>query len=163
MLTTDDIHRYLIEHGITAELIFLPTETPTVETAAQALGIQVDQVVKSLVFWADGAPYLVIANGLRRVDREKLATELGISKSRVRLAAPDAVLEVTGYPVGTMPPFGHRQLLPKLMDRHVLDHAEVYAGGGGIDTMMRISSRELLRTTGAKLVDVTVANPATSR
>lgn len=159
MLTTEDIRRFISERNLVGELVILPTETPTVETAAQALGVHVDQVVKSLVFWTDGTPTMVIANGLRRVDRGKLAAELGMSKNRVKLATPDATLEITGFPVGTMPPFGHRQPIPKLMDRHVLEHTEVYAGGGGIDTMLRISSQDLLKATEARVVEVTDTTP----
>ena len=59
-----------------------------------------------------------------------------------------------GYAPGTVPPLGHRQPLPALMDRGVLDHPIVYAGGGGIAAMLRMRSADLLRLTNAALVNV---------
>ncbi len=152
--TPDDLQAYLTAHNVPAEIVHPAAETPTVPAAAAALGVPVDQIVKTLLFFIDGQPYTVIANGVRRVDPRKLATRFGTNRKKVRLAEGPAVIELTGYAPGTVPPLGHRQPLPALMDHGVLDHEVVYAGGGGIAAMLRVRSADLLRLTNAELVNV---------
>ncbi|MCC7355715.1 MAG: YbaK/EbsC family protein [Anaerolineae bacterium] len=155
MLTATDLSTYITQHGIRAEMIPMPVETPTVADAARALGVRPEQIVKTVVFLIDGRPHLVIACGLGRISQGLLAARFGLSKKRVRLAPSDVVLAETGYPVGTMPPFGHAQTLPTLLDRHVLDQEEVFGGGGAIDYLLRIRPDELLRATQAQVIAAT--------
>lgn len=161
MLTAADLAAYIAGHHIQAELLPMHEDTPTVADAARALGVASEQIVKSVVFLVDGRPHLVIANGLRRISQGKLAARFGLGKKRVRLAPPDVVLDVTGYPVGTMPPFGHLTPLPTLLDRHVLAQDEVFAGGGAIDYLLRITPEELLRATRAEVAEVTEEDDTT--
>jgi len=65
------------------------------------------------------------------------------------------VVELTGYPVGGVPPFGHRSTIPVLLDRSVLALAVIYGGGGDDRTMLKISTRELLRVTEATVLPLT--------
>ena len=150
----DDLQVYLTAHNIPAEIVHLAAETPTVSAAAAALGVPTDQIVKTLLFFINGQPYAVIANGQCRIDPRKLAARFGTNRKKVRLTEGAAVIELTGYAPGTVPPLGHRQPLPALMDHGVLDHEVVYAGGGGIAAMLRIRSADLLRLTNAELVNV---------
>ena len=83
--------------------------TPTVQTAAEAVGVTPDQIIKSLLFLAKEDPVLVIANGTARVEWKQLAVYLGIARRKVNMADPETVLALTGYPVGGVPPLGHRQ------------------------------------------------------
>jgi prolyl-tRNA editing enzyme YbaK/EbsC (Cys-tRNA(Pro) deacylase) len=152
--TPDDLQVYLVQHEIPAEMIHLTAETPTVPAAAEALGVPVDQIVKTVIFLVAGQPYAVFANGLRRIDPRKLAARFGVSRKKVRLADGQVVVDLTGYAPGTVPPFGHRQALPALMDPAVCNHEIVYAGGGGIAAMLRVRSADLLRLTGAELLNV---------
>jgi prolyl-tRNA editing enzyme YbaK/EbsC (Cys-tRNA(Pro) deacylase) len=153
--TSADISRFIEEQGITAELIHLPRETPTVEAAAAAVRAEPDQIGKSILFLADGAPTLVIANGLNRVDYKQLADYLGVSRRRIKLAKAEEVLAITGYPVGTVPPFGHHQLLPTIIEAKVMEQAELYAGGGEINALVRLKTAELRRVVQAQVVSVT--------
>ncbi|MCU0615276.1 MAG: hypothetical protein MUD09_09405, partial [Desulfobacterales bacterium] len=73
---------------------------------------------------------------------------------KVRFASPEQALAISGYIVGSMPPFGHKQKLPTLVDTNVPRMDMIFAGGGGIDAMMRLTSHELLRVTPAKVVDI---------
>ena len=155
MLTPADLAAYIAEHRIRAELLPMREDTPTVADAARVLGVSPDQIVKSVVFLVDDRPHLVIANGSRRISQGRLAALFGLGKKRVRLASPEVALDATGYPVGAMPPFGHVTPLPTLLDRHVLAQEEVFAGGGGIDYLLRIAPEELLRATRAQVVEVT--------
>ena len=150
----DHLQAYLTAHSIPAELIHLAAETPTVATAAEALRVPVEQIVKTVIFTVDGLPYAVFANGLRRVDPRKLAARFGVSRKKVRLADAPTVIELTGYAPGTVPPFGHQEPLSALIDPAVCAQEIVYAGGGGIAAMLRIRSADLQRLTGAEVLYV---------
>jgi len=133
-------------------------ETPTVALAAQALGCQPEQIVKSVLFLIkNGArfdPVLVIANGISPIDSRKLADLLQVGRKRIRLAPADVVLAQTGYLAGGVPPFGFRQAIPTYIDCRVFDQALIYGGGGDDHTMLRITPAELLRVTGGQIADV---------
>jgi prolyl-tRNA editing enzyme YbaK/EbsC (Cys-tRNA(Pro) deacylase) len=150
-----DLVRFIEEQGITAELIHLPEETPTVEAAAAAVQAEPDQIGKSILFLADGDPRLIIANGLNRVDYKKLADYLGVSRRRIKLAKADEVLAITGYPVGTVPPFGHHQPVPTIIEANVMKQTDLYAGGGAINALVRLTTAELQRVVQAPVVSLT--------
>ncbi|MDX1615670.1 MAG: YbaK/EbsC family protein [Candidatus Promineifilaceae bacterium] len=152
MYNSTDLIRYINRHGIAAELVRLEQETPTVTAAAAAVGVQPDNILKSLLFLADDTTRLVIASGTDRVNYKALADYLGVSRRKLRLARPAEVVEITGYPVGTVPPFGHRQKSVTLVSQRVLDQDVVFAGGGEIDALLRLSAAELLRVTDAEIV-----------
>jgi prolyl-tRNA editing enzyme YbaK/EbsC (Cys-tRNA(Pro) deacylase) len=99
----------------------------------------------------------VISNGTRQVDPGKLANHLGVSKKRVRLATGGQVEAATGYPVGTVPPFGHPQRLPTLIESQVLQQREIYAGGGAINALVRLTVAELQRVLQTPIVDLAKA------
>jgi len=149
-----DLSRWIAENGVAAEVICLPVETPTVQAAAEAVNVSPQAILKSLVFLADGQPHLVIANGLAKVDRGRLAARWSMGKKRIKMASAEEVLELTGYPIGAVPPFGHRTPLPATMDPAVLEQPVVYAGGGGIQTLVRLTSDELIRVVGPEIVPV---------
>jgi len=149
-----DVAAYLRAHGLAGELVTLPEHVPTVEAAARAVGASVERIVKSVLFLADSSPVLVIANGTQRVDYKRVADYLNLSRKRLKLADALTVLEITGYPVGTVPPFGHKTRLRTLIDAGVLAQPEVYAGGGAIDALVRIAPAEIVRATGAETVNV---------
>lgn len=151
-LGAGDVEAYLRQSGLAGEMVHLTEETPSVESAAQAVGAPVDRIVKSVLFIADGQPVIVLANGTRRVNYKRVADYLGLSRKRVKLADAATVLAVTGYPVGTVPPFAHRSRLRTLIDAAVLDQPEVYAGGGAIDTLLRIAPGEIQRAASAETI-----------
>ena len=144
---------WMAERGIAGELISPGGTTPTVEQAAAALGVRPEQVVKSLLFLVDGNPCLVIVRGTSRVKTGKLLKVLAAREAR--LATKSEVEEITGFPVGGTPPFGHRVLLSVLIDRGVLEVEEVYAGGGDTDVMLRIRASDLLQATRGSVMDIT--------
>jgi len=149
---TERVRAWMFERGVPGELIRPGEPTPTVEKAAVALGVKPEQVVKSLLFLVDGSPHLVIVRGTARVDTSKLLQALGAREAR--LARKDEVEAITGFPVGGTPPFAHRQPVPVLIDRGVMDLEEIYAGGGADDVMLRLKVADLLQATQARLLDV---------
>lgn len=150
-LTPSNLQAYLDDLAIDAEIVYPGEPTPTVPAAAQALGVDVDQIVKSVIFLVDGRPFVVYANGTRRVDPRKLAKRLAVSRKRVKLAEADQVLELTGYAVGTVPPVGLKTRMPAYLDPAIQAHEVIYAGGGGINALLKITPAELLRATNAEV------------
>jgi len=152
-----DLARWIADNGVAAKVVRLSVETPTVEAAAAAVNVPPEAILKSLVFLAAGRPYLVIANGLAKVDRGKLSARWSLGKKRIKLASADKVLALTGYPVGAVPPFGHPAPLPTLLDPAVLDQPVVYAGGGGIRSLVRLTPQELCRVVEPEIISVASA------
>ena len=160
----DELQAYITREQIAAELVGGLGDTPTVPAAAAALGVEPDQIIKTLLFVVErqvaGAvrrePLVVISHGERRVDKAALAAHWGVGKKRVSLAPADVVLGLLGYAAGGVPPFGHRTRLPLLIDAGILDLREryggiVYGGGGDDHTMLRLKVDELLRVTGGEV------------
>jgi Cys-tRNA(Pro) deacylase len=149
-----DLQQFIETHKIKATILPIAVHTPTVPDAARALGVKTDQIIKSLVFLVNNDPLLVINNGLAKADRRKIAGRLGVGKKKVKFASSDQALQITGYIVGSMPPFGHRQQLRTFVDPNVAELEIIFGGGGDIDAMMRLSSTELLRVTQAEILSV---------
>lgn len=153
-MNSTDLARFIANNGITAEILHLDSETPTVAAAAEALAVQPDQIIKSVLFLADGRPVLVIANGLTRIHRKQLADVLKMSRRRVKMADAEQVYAIAGYVIGAVPPFGHPQKLDTLIDQGILQQEEVFGGGGEIDALMRVTVPELQHVTGGRIVDI---------
>jgi len=147
----ENLQAYLDEHQIPAEIVFPGAPTPTVPAAAEALKVAPDQIVKSVIFLVDDKPFLVYGCGTRRVDPRKLASRLNVSRKRVTLATAEQVLEITGYAVGTVPPIGLKTPMPAFMDPAVQAYDTVYAGGGGMNALLKIASAELQRVSRAEV------------
>ncbi|MGH2671175.1 MAG: aminoacyl-tRNA deacylase [Candidatus Methylomirabilaceae bacterium] len=148
-----DLGEYLADLKIEAELISLGRETTTAAKAAEALGVPIDVVIKSILFQSkNGAIVLVVAPGTGRVSTQKLAQVTGIDGWR--LAKPDVVLESTGYPAGGTPPIGLKQAIRTIVDTRAAALPEAYAGGGSQDVMLRIKPADIVRLNRAEIHDV---------
>jgi len=160
VLTSVDLARWIEARGADVELVRCEgDDTPDVASSAAALGVDVSQIVKSLVFAADGAFVVVVSNGETRVDVKKLARALGVANRRVRLATSEETVVASGFVPGTVPPFGHRAPLRTFVDAAVplVPGGVVFGGGGDGDMEVRADVRELLRLTNAELVDLKVS------
>jgi prolyl-tRNA editing enzyme YbaK/EbsC (Cys-tRNA(Pro) deacylase) len=153
-MDSENLQQFIDRYNIAADIISLEEHTLTVGDAARALHVETDQIIKSLVFQIHGDPLLVINNGLARVDRKKLAAYLGVGRKKVKFADPDQVLEITGFIVGSMPPFGHKNKLRTLIDPAVTRMGTVYGGGGDINAMMKIAIDVLLESTQAEVTEL---------
>ncbi len=138
--------------GLAAEIAEFPAGTRTAEDAARALGTTPGQIVKSLVFLADGRPILALVSGANRVDLDKLAAAAGAQT--IRKADAEAVRSFTGFAIGGVPPVGHRQTLPAFFDRDLLRYDLVYAAAGTPHAVFPIAPEALLRASGAEEVDL---------
>lgn len=142
------------EKDIPYEILHLDVPTPTVETAAKAVGTWVEHIVKSILFIIEDRPVLTITSGTAYVDRRAIANLYDVGRKRVKLASAEVVLSICGYEVGAMPPFGHLRRLPTLLDRRVLEQPEIYAGGGAENVLVRLSPEDILRVTQAQVIDL---------
>ena len=150
----EDLHKAMQQAGIPGEIIHLEAPTLTVETAAEAVGVTPDQIVKTILFIVNGKPVLGIACGMRLVDRRVVAAHHGVSRKKVELADAESVLAETGYKIGAVPPLGHRNPLPALMDQRVLEHTQVYAGGGEGNALVRLNPQDILKHIQAEVLDL---------
>ncbi|MGA5896436.1 YbaK/EbsC family protein [Streptomyces venetus] len=129
-----------------------PEATRTATEAAAAVGCELSQICKSLIFAADRVPVLVLMDGASRVDLELVREELGAEK--VTRAKVDVVRETTGYAIGGVPPFGHRTRTRVLADRSLLRHETVWAAAGTPYTVFPMAPEELVAHAGGTFVDV---------
>ncbi|GAA2347518.1 MULTISPECIES: YbaK/EbsC family protein [Streptomyces] len=142
----------LRELGLDVEVRRFPDATRTAAEAAAAIGCELGQIVKSLVFEADGQPVVVLMDGASRVDVELVRRELGAGS--VRRADAALVRETTGYAIGGVPPFGHRTRTRVLADRRLLDHETVWAAAGDPHTVFPLDPKTLIAHAEGTLVDV---------
>jgi prolyl-tRNA editing enzyme YbaK/EbsC (Cys-tRNA(Pro) deacylase) len=124
-----------------------PEGTKTAEDAARAIGCDVAQIVKSLVFMADDRPVLALTSGRNRVDTDALAGLAGAFT--VRRATPDEARAATGFAVGGTPPFGHPQPITAFLDVDLTAHDEVWAAAGTPHAVFPLSPEELRRVSRA--------------
>jgi prolyl-tRNA editing enzyme YbaK/EbsC (Cys-tRNA(Pro) deacylase) len=131
----------------------MPESTRSAPEAASAVGCDVAQIVKSLVFRsveADEA-LLVLVSGADRVDEKRLEQLVG---GTVERATAEFVRSRTGYAIGGVPPLGHLQPIVTYLDEHLLDHDLVWAAAGTPRAVFPIAPFDLLKLTSARLVDV---------
>jgi Cys-tRNA(Pro) deacylase len=138
--------------GLAIEPREFPEETRTAEDAARAIGVKVGQIVKSLVFAVDGTPVMALVSGSNQLDEAKLAAANGGTEAR-RVNA-DAVREVTGFPVGGVPPLGHRQAVPVFLDRDLLDYDVVWAAAGTPHVNFAVAPDALVKAVSAVVCDL---------
>lgn len=137
--------------GVSVQIRRFPEGTRTAPDAAWAVGCQVGQIVKSLVFVADGTPFIALTSGANRADPTRLAALIGARE--VRRAAPEEAREATGFAIGGTPPFGHPNRLRVLMDADLPEYDVLWAAAGAPDAVFPISPPELLAATGAEVAD----------
>jgi len=140
--------------GLSLEIRRFPQGTRTAVDAARAVGCELGQIVKSLVFVADGEPFLALTSGSNRADPERLASVLGARE--VGPASADEARAATGYAIGGTPPFGHPAPLRVLVDRDLLGYDVVWAAAGTPDSVFPISPQDLVLVSGAEPVDLRV-------
>ena len=134
--------------GLELRVQRFPEGTRSAADAARAVGCEVGQIVKSLVFMADGMPVLAMVSGAHQLDPARLATAIGASE--VRRATGDEVRLATGYAIGGVPPLGHATAVPVLIDRHLLEHEVVWAAAGLPDAVFAADPRRLAGAAGAR-------------
>ena len=129
-----------------------PDGTKTAADAAAAIGVEIGQIVKSLIFGVDGEVVLAYVSGANQLDEKKLALAAGGLKcSRVDA---DVVREATGFPIGGVPPFGHKTHLRVFIDPDLLQWPEVWAAAGTWNDVFGAAPADIVRVAGGVVTDL---------
>jgi prolyl-tRNA editing enzyme YbaK/EbsC (Cys-tRNA(Pro) deacylase) len=144
----------LRQRGVSSQVVEMPESTRSAAEAAAAIGCDVAQIVKSLVFRAveRDEPVLVLASGADRVDEARLSELVG----PIERAPASFVRARTGFAIGGVPPVGHIDALETYLDEHLLGHDVVWAAAGTPRAVFAIGPRQLVQIASAKVVSVAV-------
>jgi prolyl-tRNA editing enzyme YbaK/EbsC (Cys-tRNA(Pro) deacylase) len=139
--------------GLPAEIREFGASTRTAADAAAAIGCEIAQIAKSLVFRAveSHRAVLVIASGINRVDEKKLGALLG---EKIGKADADFVRNETGFAIGGVAPIGHTRKVTVFIDADLTHYAEIWAAAGAPNAVFRLTPAELARVTQGQIVEV---------
>lgn len=138
------------ELGVQVEPVRYPAGTRTAADAAAAVGCEVGQIVKSLVFATPTKLVLALTSGANQVDTDRLG---GLAGEEVSLADPETVRGATGFAIGGTPPFGHLNPLATWIDEDLLAYDIVWAAAGTPDSCFPIVPAQLVAASGATPAD----------
>lgn len=147
------VQETLAARGFANEVVELPSSTRTAAEAAAAVGCDVGQIVKSLVFRGrrTGRAVLVVASGSHRVDEAAVQALVG---EEIERANPEFVREQTGFAIGGVPPVGHARELVTLIDEELMRHERIWAAAGHPQAVFPLTPAELVAMTGGKVAKV---------
>lgn len=147
------VQSVLDEHNLSLQVVEFPNSTRTAQEAAEAIGCEVAQIAKSLVFRRKetGAPLLVVASGANRVNEKALKELLG---EKVEKADADYVQEHTGYAIGGIPPVGLIEPLETFIDEDLLTHEIIWAAAGTPHAVFSLTPQALVEITGGDIISV---------
>lgn len=143
----------LLALGVNSNIIEFTESTRTAQEAADRVGCQLGQIVKSMIFkgQTSNQGILVLTSGSNRVDEKKIANYMGESASR---ADPEFVRNVTGFAIGGVPPLGHRQPMQAFIDEDLLQYDMVWAAAGTPNAVFELSSADLVRISSGRIVHI---------
>ncbi|UCD90008.1 MAG: YbaK/EbsC family protein [Desulfobacterales bacterium] len=143
----------LLEHGFNCTVLELSESTRTAKEAAQAVGCQVGQIVKSLVFKGKKSqtPILVVASGSNRVNEAKISKMVS---EPIKMAHADFVRKKTGFAIGGVPPLGHFEKLVTFIDEDLFEYDDIWAAAGNPRALFKLTPDNLVEMTGGKVVSV---------
>ena len=133
-------------HGLELDHRSYPEGTRTAADAAAAIGCEVAQIVKSLVFLVDEQPVVALVSGSNRLDEARLSAALG--GGAVGRADADVVRAATGYAIGGVPPFGHATALRTVIDEDLMALPVIWAAAGTPRDVFPLSPDDLARVSG---------------
>ncbi len=147
------VRKALQEQGYEPEVVELERTARSAAEAADALGVRVEQIVKSLVFRGTrtGRPVLVLAGGANRVDERRISD---LFSEPVGMADATYVREKTGFSIGGVPPVGHAERPTTFVDEDLLREEEVWAAAGHTHAVFGLEPAELVRITGGRVAGI---------
>ena len=151
--TVQRVQEALRALGLGHEIVDLGQSARTAADAARAVGCQVDQICKSLVFrlGSSNRPLLVVTSGVNRVDETKVGALVGEPLAK---ADADFVRATTGFAIGGVAPIGHTGPVTTLIDEHLLGFEEIWAAAGHPNMVFRLRPDDLVRMTGWRVTPV---------
>lgn len=147
------IQNILNELGFSIEVKELPDSTRTSSDAAKALGCDISQIAKTIVFKGveTEKPYLVIASGSNRIKEKKIEKFV---KEKIKKAGADFVKNKTGFSIGGVPPLGHIEKIPTFIDKDLFKYPEIWAAAGTPNAVFKLTPEQLIKITGGKAVNI---------
>ena len=139
--------------GFANQVVELKVTTRTSADAAQAVGCQVEQIAKSIIFKGKQTqkPILVIASGPNRVNEKKIEELISESLGK---ADADFVRKHTGFVIGGVPPIGHLEKLEIFVDEDLLKYEEIWAAAGSPNAIFKLTPSELIQMTGGRVISI---------
>jgi len=147
------VQEALQDHGLTCEVVQMQDTTRSAEDAARAVGCEVGQIVKSLIFEGTQShrPVLVVTSGANRANEKTIGQNLAES---IKMAAPEFVREMTGFAIGGVAPVGHRHPLKIFIDEDLLQYEEIWAAAGTPHAVFKLTPDELKMITNGTVISV---------
>ena len=150
-----DVQAALQALALDTKVIEFGSSTATSQQAADNIGCQLGQIVKSLGFMVNRAtPVLVLASGDQTIDERKLATVFGVGRKKVRMMTAAQCLDLLGYTPGGVPPLAHRRTVDVYLDDTLRRFQIVYAAGGAANAIFPIELETLHRVTNGAFADL---------
>jgi len=147
------VRAFLTEHGLADGVVEFEQSTKTAAMAAEAMGCELGQIVKSLVVIVDGeSPVVALVAGDRRGDLDAIAGEMAGRKAR--MADADTVREVTGYAIGGVSPFALPESLPVLVDDSLERFETVFPAAGTPSSMVRMPASMLVSVSRGRVARI---------
>ena len=139
--------------GCASKVLELSSETKTAQQAAETIGCEVAQILKSLIFMTKEShlPLLVLASGVNRVDAKKIEQEMG---EKILKADADFTKKVTGFTIGGIPPFGHPEKITTFVDKDLFQYEEIWAAAGMPNAVFCLSAKALKELDLGKVIEV---------
>ena len=138
--------------GLDVDPVRFPEGTKTAADAAAAIGCDVGQIVKSLIFAVDGEVVLAYVSGVEPARRAQAGG--GRRRDECPRVDADVVREATGFPIGGVPPFGHTSALRVFVDPDLLQYDVVWAAAGTWHDVFSLSPADLVRASGGVVTDL---------
>jgi Cys-tRNA(Pro) deacylase len=142
--------------GLNIEIVEFAQTTRSAQEAADAIGCDVAQIVKSLCFVVNGRSTICLVSGANQLDERKLAALAGVGRKQVKRADADTVKAATGFSIGGVPPFGHVTAVPIFIDADLMQFDVVWAAAGTPFAVFACAPAELARVTQGQIADIKV-------
>ncbi len=143
--------------GLASELTEFDASTRTAQEAADAIGCELGQIVKTLFFLADGRPTMALVAGDRQADTSLVAQLVGVGRKKLKMGSPEQVLEYTGYELGGVSPLGTVTPCDVVIDQSLQRFETIWAAAGNGHTVFPIGTDDLIRATQGQLAAITKA------
>lgn len=159
MSPIERVDQALCELGIVGRIVTFDQSTATAENAAAAVGCALGQIVKTLVFLADGRPTVVLVAGDRQVDTTKLARIVGVGRKRLKMGTPGQVRDLTGFDIGGVAPVGMPANYDTITDESLQRFDQVWAAAGSPTAVFGVSTSALVEAVHGQWADITKDAP----
>lgn len=151
--SAQSVQEFLLKKGFEFKVVELSASTHTAQDAANTIGCEIAQIIKSLVFTTKEGkkPILVLASGINRVNEKAIEKEVG---EKIEKADADFIREITGFAIGGVPPVGHKQEIETFIDSDLLNYKELWAAAGTPNAVFKLNTADLEQLIKGKVISI---------